>query len=238
AKGLAWTPFLGNNGQPQQHQLPITTFATTHDVGFWVDLSMNDIPAFVEEPYMPPSNMLKMRVYFYYQQNTKVDDYWKAEGKYWNKDIEEFVGKKKSVDEAVAKVTSSPDTPEQKVHKIYAFVESLKNEDYIPERTKQEDKVLDLKVIKGADNVLENRGGSHDELNRLFVSMVRAAGIPASMIWVPDRDRDVFIKEHLSTRQLKSEIAIVQLDGKDVFLDPGTKFCPYGILDWRYTGVQ
>jgi hypothetical protein len=30
----------------------------------------------------------------------------------------------------------------------------------------------------------------------------------------------------------------VQLNGKDVYLDPGTKYCPYGILDWRYTGVQ
>jgi len=30
----------------------------------------------------------------------------------------------------------------------------------------------------------------------------------------------------------------VQLDGKDAFLDPGTKFCPYGIMDWKYTGTH
>lgn len=238
ANGLAWSPFLGNGIQPQRHELPASTFATTHDVGFWVDLNMNDIPAFIEEPYMPPPNMLKLRVYFYYQENLKMEDYWKAEGKFWNKDVEEFVGKNRGVDEAVTKVVVSTDTPEQKVHKIYAFVGSLENQDYIPERTKQEDKVLDLRVTKGADNVLENHSGTHDELNRLFVSMVRAAGIPASLIWVPNRDRDIFIKQFLSTRQLESEIAIVQLDGKDVFLDPGTKFCPYGIVDWRYTGVE
>jgi Domain of Unknown Function with PDB structure (DUF3857)/Transglutaminase-like superfamily len=238
ANGLAWSSFLGNGIQPQRHQLPISTFATTHDVGFWVDLNMNDIPAFVVEPFMPPLNMLKLRVYFYYQENTKMEDYWKAEGKFWNKDVEEFVGKNRGVDEALGKVVTPTDTPEQKVRKIYTFVGSLENQDYIPERSRQEEKVLDLKVIKGADNVLENHSGSHDELNRLFVSMVRAAGIPASMIWVPNRDRDIFIKQYLSTRQLESEIAIVQLAGKDVFLDPGTKFCPYGILDWRYTGVE
>jgi hypothetical protein len=238
ASGLAWTPFLGASAQVERHELPGSTFATTHDVGFWVDLNMNDIPAFVEEPYMPPENMLKMRVYFYYQQNTKMEDYWKAEGKFWNKEVQDFVGKNHGIDEAVAKLVSSSDTPEQKVRKIYAFVGSLENQDYIPERSKQEEKVLDLKVIKGADNVLENHSGSHDELNRLFVSMVRAAGIPASLIWVPDRSRDIFIKQYLSTRQLESEIAIVQLEGKDVFLDPGTKFCPYGIMDWRYSGVD
>lgn len=167
-----------------------------------------------------------------------MEDYWKAEGKFWNKDVEEFVGKNRGVNQALAKIVDATDTPEQKVHKIYAFIGSLENRNYIPERSKQEEKVLDLKVIKDADNVLENRSGSHDELNRLFISMVRAAGIPASLIWVPNRDQDIFLKEYLSTRQLEAEIAIVQLSGKDVFLDPGTKYCPYGILDWRYTGVE
>lgn len=237
SNGLAWTPFL-INAAPQKHELPGFAFATAHDVGFWVDLSMSDIPAFIEEPFMPPANMLKQRVYFYYQQNLKMEDYWKAEGKFWNKDVEEFLGKNKGIDEALAKIVSASDTPEQKVHKIYGFVSSLENQDYAPERTKQEEKVLDIKTIKGADNVLEQHSGTHDELNRLFVSMVRRAGIPASLIWVPSRDQDVFIKQYLSTQQLQAEIAVVQLDGKDVFLDPGSKFCPYGILDWRYSGVQ
>lgn len=222
----------------QKHELPVGRFSTIHDVGYWIDLTMKDIPALVEEPFMPPLNMLRMRVYFYYQQSLATDEYWKTQGKFWNKDVEEFVGKKRGIDEAVAKVVSQSDTPEQKVHKIYEFVQSLENTDYAPERTAQESKVLELKVVKGSDDVLENRGGSHDELNRLFVSMVRAAGIPASLIWVPNRERDIFLKTYLSTSQLEAEIAVTQLDGKDVFLDPGTKFCPYGVLDWRYTGVQ
>jgi hypothetical protein len=238
SQGIAWTPFLGDGPQPQKHELPTQSFATVHDVGFWIDLTRTNIPALVDEPFMPPTNMLRMRVYFYYQQNLKMDDYWKSEGKFWNKDVEEFVGRNHGVDETLAKIFSPSDTPEQKVHKIYAFVGSLENLDYIPERSKQENKTLELKAVKGADDVLENHSGDHDELNRLFVSMVRAAGIPASLIWVPNRERDVFIKQYMSTSQLEAEIAIVQLNGKDVFLDPGTKYCPFGILDWRYTGVQ
>jgi hypothetical protein len=42
----------------------------------------------------------------------------------------------------------------------------------------------------------------------------------------------------MSTSQFDAEIAVVQINGKDVYLDPGTKFCPYGILDWRYSGVD
>jgi hypothetical protein len=57
------------------------------------------------------------------------------------------------------------------------------------------------------------------------------------LIWVPDRSREIFLKQYLSTRQFDAEVAIVQLDGKEVYLDPGSKFCPYGILDWRFSAV-
>ncbi len=238
SNGIAWTPFLGEGPQPQIHDNPPKSLTTVHDVSYWIDLTRENIPAFINEPFMPPASILKWRVYFYYQQNLKPDDYWKAEGKYWNKTAQGFIEIDKGVKDELAKIVSPSDTPEQKVKKIYAFVSSLQNEDYIPERTPQEQKVLEVKINKGADDVLAHRGGRHDELNRLFVSMVRSAGVPASLMLVPDRSEEIFVKQYMSMRQFDAEIAIVQLDGKDVYLDPGTKFCPYGILDWHYTGVS
>src|SRR5439155_11599897 len=91
---------------------------------------------------------------------------------------------------------------------------------------------------RGVKDVLSQGGGTHNELNRLFVALVRAAGIPASLMWVTDRSEQAFIKEYLSTDQLDGEIATVTIDGKDVFLDPGTQFCPYGLTDWRYSAAM
>jgi hypothetical protein len=34
--------------------------------------------------------------------------------------------------------------------------------------------------------------------------------------------------------QLDDFIAIVQIDGKEVYLDPGQKMCPFGLLHWRH----
>jgi hypothetical protein len=67
--------------------------------------------------------------------------------------------------------------------------------------------------------------------------MARAAGLPASLMLVPNREHTIFVPALLSMSQFDAEIAIVRLEGKDVFLDPGTKFCPYGLTDWRYTSV-
>lgn len=238
ANGINWFPAIGGKAQPELHQNPLAnSTGTAGQVSMWVDLNEANVPALIEEPFMLPNSILRWRVYFYYQESHNQDEYWKTQGKFWNKDVESFVEKNHGVDTVLGQIVSPSDTPEQKVRKIYAFVASLENQDYVPDRSKQENKVLDLKANKGAEDVLSNRSGTHDDLNRLFVSMVRAAGIPASMIWAPDRSRELFVKQYLSTSQFDAEIAIVQLDGKDVFLDPGTKFCPYGILDWRYTSV-
>jgi hypothetical protein len=271
ARTLSWAPFLGNGAQPEIHKLPANTFATVHDVLLWVDLKLTDVPALIEEPFMPPASLLKWRVYFYYQGTPKADEYWQNEEKFWNKDVETFVGRNEGIATAVSRVASPADTPEQKVQKIYALVASLKNESRDPKFARQKAYALEYKSAecimesgitgiaasggpagcvhtenspveqkrqtRGVRDVLQE-GGSHDELNRLFVAMVRAAGIPASLIWVTDRSQQAFIKEFLSTDQLDGEIAVVQLDGKDVFLDPGTRFCPYGITDWRYSSVM
>jgi hypothetical protein len=130
------------------------------------------------------------------------------------------------------------DSPEQKVKKIYAYVAGLDNLSYKPQRTQQEQKVLGVKDNRGVEDVLRLRSGNRKEIALLFIALVRAAGIPAYAMYVSDRSEDVFLKTHLSLDQLDAYVAIVQLDGRDVFLDPGTKFCPYGIMDWKYTGTQ
>jgi hypothetical protein len=69
--------------------------------------------------------------------------------------------------------------------------------------------------------------------------MVRAVNIPAFVVRASSRD-EVFFQQNLPDwRQLDTEVALVTgADGKPMFLDPGTKFCPFGLLDWRRTGVR
>ncbi|HTT22776.1 MAG TPA: DUF3857 and transglutaminase domain-containing protein [Candidatus Sulfotelmatobacter sp.] len=238
-RGSAWSSYLPNAGpKPQWHNMMTSSLATSPTADQYIDLSLTDVPPLVEEPFMPPSNMLRYRVQFYYTIDRSTEAYWKEEGKFWSRDVEKFLDRKAGVDEAVAKTVLPNDLPEQKVRKIYAFVTGLENQSYRPKREEQEEKVLGLKPNEGVEDVIRQRSGDHDDLNRLLVAMVRAAGIPAFVMWVPSRDEKFFEPELMSTHQLDAEIAIVQLDGKEVFSDPGTKFCPYGLLDWRYSGSR
>lgn len=237
ANQVSWTTFLPAEYKPQEHTLPRQGYAR-NQIGYWVDLNVNNVPAFISEPFMPPPEVLEWRVQFYYVVSSNQAEYWKDQGKFWNKDVEGYLGKKKGVSEAVAALVAANDTPEQKVRKIYEFVSGLENTSYIPSRAEQEKKVLGIKPDQGVEDLLRQRSGDHDDLNRLFVAMVRAAGVPAWMMIVPNREYKIFVPELLSTQQFSSEIAIVKLDGKEVFLDPGTKFCPYGLTDWRYSAIK
>ena len=235
--GIAWTSFLPKSSQPVLHTLPTSRMATKRDSSNWVDLEMTDVPALVEEPHAPPANAFLYRVDFYYRTNRTQEEFWKEEGKYWNKDVEGFISHNGDVQQAVRTIVADLDAPDAKVKKIYAFVSQLENQSYVPRRGEKEEHAIGLKRNQSADDVLRQKSGKHDDLTRLFVSMVRAAGIQAWLIRVASRDRVFFQKDYLNTDQFAAEIAIVQLNGKEVYLDPGTKYCPYGVVDWRYTAA-
>jgi Domain of Unknown Function with PDB structure (DUF3857)/Transglutaminase-like superfamily len=236
--GIAWSSYLPGGVKPELHSQLMSRTAIKRQSANWVDLEMKDVPPLIEEPHMPPVSALRYRVDFYYQINRNEQEFWKEEGKYWNKEVEGFINHDKDVRPALSQFVSPSDEPEQKLRKIYSFVSQLENESYLPQRGKQEAHTIGLKRNESADDVLRQKSGTHDDLSRLFVSMVRAAGLPAWLIWVPSRDHAFFQPTYLSTDQFAAEIPIVQLNGKEVFLDPGTKYCPYGQLDWRYTDIR
>lgn len=235
--GAAWTSYLPTGIRPVEHEIMHSGVGSARAANGYIDLQVTNIAPLIREPYMPPPAALRYRVSFYYVVSAKQEQFWKDEGKFWSKDVESFLGRKNGIAEAVAQTVAATDSPEEKARKIYAFVTKFDNWNYQP-RAEQEERALGIRADRGAEDVLRQHGGSHDDLNRLYAAMLRAAGVPAWMMWVPSRDHDFFSPEFLSTRQLVAELVIAQLNGKDVFLDPGTKFCPYGLINWRYSGVH
>ncbi len=237
-RGVAWTSSLPKGIKPVEIDLITgTQLGSSRQATGHVDLAMTNIPPIVREPHMPPVAVLRYRVQFYYMVGDKQEDFWKDEGKFWNKDVENFVGRKNGVSEAVAQTVSAADSPEVKARKLYAYVSHFDNWSYEPPKAEQEEHALGIKLDRGAEDVIRQHGGSHDDLNKLYVAMLRTAGIPAWLMWVASRDQQFFEPALLTTSQLTAEIVITQLNGKESFLDPGTKFCPFGLLDWRYSNV-
>ena len=206
-----------------------------------MELELKDIPAFEEEDFAPPSAVLKMRVNFYYgtDKMAKPQEFWKGEGKYWSKEVETFAGHSGAVAAAVSQAVSPSDTAEQKARKIYTYVQKMKNLNYTrAEGALEEMLTRQSKDKRTVDDVFRKNEGFRDELARAYWAMGRAAGLQVYLMRVSDRDEFFFQPAVPNPLQLTSEIAIVAVDGKEVFLDPGTPLCPYGHMAWQHTSTQ
>ena len=198
-------------------------------------LDLTDIPPLPDEDWMPPLNTLRWRVEFYFTNAISGPEFWADAMKRWSKRTEDFANPSGSLKKAVADIVALGDTDEQKARKIYAAVQKLDNTVFSRTKSTVERKKEKIKDIHSAEDVWKQQGGTDDEITLLYVAMARAAGLKASAAQVVRRNRAIFDNRYLSTSQLDDYLAIVVLDGKDVYLDPGQKVCPFGVLHWKHT---
>jgi uncharacterized protein DUF3857 len=227
---LRWTWNRLPPGTPQPKEGP------NHVIG----LEASDIPAFPTEDYMPPADELKSRVDFIYSEDffeKDADAYWKKLGKNRNSQMESFIGKRSSMEQAVAGIVAAGDSPEVKLHKIYGRVQQIRNTSYEQEKTEQEQKRKKEKAPDNVEGIWKKQYADGVQLTWLFLALARAAGFDASGVWVSDRQNYFFSPKTMDGRRLDANVVVVKVAGKDMFFDPGAAFVPFGLLPWSETGV-
>ena len=229
---IMWLPILPVGTQVKRTTYPPTTFEPGRSV---YEVTIENVPPAPDEEYMPPIKSLTYRVLFYYSSYRSVDEFWKGEGKRWSKEGDKFIGPGHGVKDAVGQITSSADSQEQKLRKIYAAVMQLENANFTRVHSTSEEKAEGLAEVHNTDDIWTRKRGDSDQLTELFVAMARAAGLKAYLFAVTDRDRDIFIKNYFSLSQLDDDIAIVNVNGTEQYFDPGSRYCPYGQLNWKHT---
>jgi hypothetical protein len=204
------------------------------------ELDVDNMPAFEAEGYMPPEEDLTPQMRFFYvgPNASSSEKFWQDAGRKWNDSVERFIGNRKEVSQAATDAIGTETDPGQKLRKLYARAQQIRNLTYERERTEQETKKENLKGNQNAADVLARGTGYRNDITRLFVGMARAAGFDASIVRVSNRKEKFFDKGLLSQRQLDTEIAVVNVAGKDLYLDPATPYCSYGYLRWIRTSAQ
>ena len=204
-----------------------------------IRLDIQNVPALDKEDYMPPEEVLRARVDFFYTEHgtTDPDKFWKEAGKGWFESSERFIGRHKAIGEEVARSVAADDPPEAKLRKLYARVQMIRNTSFEREKTAQEVKRESQKMNDNVEDVLKHGVGDGVEIDYLFCALARAAGFDASVVRVSTRNIHFFSKTMLETRQLNDVVISVKLGEKDVYLDPGNPHAPFGLLPWSETGV-
>jgi len=195
-------------------------------------LDVYDVEPLPTADYLPPLNGMRDRVIFYYTNAQSMQQFWEDEGKYWAKSAERFASTPGPIKKAAAELVAGAGSDEEKARKIYAAVEKIENIDFQISTASRE------KGNKDAASVWKQQRGFSDEIALTFVALARAAGLKAWPMYVVNRNRAVFEPTNLSMKQFDDYIAVVEIGGKEVYLDPGQKMCPYGVMHWKHESTK
>jgi hypothetical protein len=223
---VRWTAF--NNGADKQ-------FKPVWDGRYIID--GRNIAPFRREPLMPPDPAVKMWGWLYYSKETErdPDKYWPDYVKSNFQAAAAQTSPATLIKRIVGSITLSGDTPSEKVERIYHYVQSeIRN---TGASAAQPGIQVSGKVC-GPEEVIRRRYGTSHEINRLFISMLRAAGVDARVVELTTRDENFFRRSFPDSFQLNSELtAVIGPGGSPTFYDPGTPNCPIGLLAWEKEAV-
>lgn len=225
---LSWTGYRLPNGTPAPKESDKV-----------LRLEVSNIPAFDVEDYMPPPFEVASLVEFTYLWDSEKDvtKYWKNRSKDWNQVVDDFMNRRRAMEHAVSEIVSPGDSPELKAQKIFERVQKLRNLTWERKKTEQEyrrDKQKDNLTVQ---DVWGHGYGENDDLNWLFLALVRAAGLEAYPVWASDRYYYFFQNSQRNDRKLLHPIVVLKINGQNVFCDAGTPFLGYAMLPWYETAV-
>lgn len=206
-----------------------------------VELDMQNVPALEPERYMPPEDNYKPSVVFFYNRrgsSNSVDKEWEELGKDRYDRLETYLSKNRGVKEAAMEAINGENDPVGKLRKLYARAQKIRNLSYERPRTTEELKKENLQRSEGPGDTIARGYGTDQDITLLFIAMARVAGFDANAVHVSDRRRRFFAKDYTSLRQIAHMIAAVSVNGADIYLEPGTKFCPFGLQRWNHTATD
>jgi hypothetical protein len=217
----------------QTFQSQTTPFVKEKDGYF--STTMSHVPAFREEPRMPPEAAIRpwMLVYYSEDRNLTADQFWKTFGKeayYRNK------GRMKVSDEvkqaAVAAIGDATD-PEQKVQRLFEFCRSkIKNVNDDASGFTSEERAK-MKENKSPADTLKRGMGTGYDIDMLFAALTLAAGFDARVVNLSDRSDIFFDRGFADDYFIQTFDIAVKIGDQWRFYDPASTYVPYGMLRWQ-----
>ena len=205
--------------------------------GFQV-ATVKNMPAFREEPMMPPEdsvrswatvryltllsliygyNMIGAQVYIGFKPYLKVD---------------------KEIKAKVAEITAGVDSAEDQIDKIFEFCRNNIKNTSDKNLGFTEDDLEKLKENKKPSDTLKRGIGPGIDINLLFAAMVNAAGFDARVALLPDRGERLFDRNVYVRGSLRPSNIAVHFGTTWKFFDPGLQYIAPGMLRWQEEGVD
>ncbi len=203
-------------------------------------IGMTNVPAFTEEPHMPPEDAVRSWLLLYKADDMRrePEKYWKDYGRKLYQETKDSMKVSDEIKSAVAGIIGDAATPEEKLHRIYDFCRTkIKNlSDDASGLTPDEKNKI--KENKSPADTLKNGKGRGGDIDFLFAALAKAAGFDARYAKSANRGDIVFDRSIAEGSFLSLPFIAVRVGDNWEFFSPQEMYSDFGMLDWREEGQQ
>jgi Domain of Unknown Function with PDB structure (DUF3857) len=198
-------------------------------------LDVTDIPPAPMEPFSPPLEGRAYRVAFYYVATPDEKEFWRKDMGFWNKKLNQYIEPTSLLKSTVKETLTGASSDLDKAKKLYALTAKIENIDFT---NSGEPGIGSGWIPAGSvEKVLIDKKGTSNQITYLYLAMARIAGLNPRAERIASRSRRIFSPQFRDPDQLDSVVIALNIDGKDVTLDPGTKMSPFATLHWAHSAA-
>ena len=215
-----------------------TPFVKEKD-GFYLT-TMTNVPAFHEEPNMPPANELRawMLVFYTVEENLPAEKLWPKVGKEVYEAYKPLLKTTDEIRKATAEAVGDATASLDKLERIFNYTrDKITNVNDDASGLTKEQKAK-IKENKTPTDTLKRGTGTGEDIDTLFAAMAVAAGFDARVTRTSDRSLIFFSNQSTDRYWLRGYNVAVQVDGQWRFFDPASKYVPFGMLRWQEEGER
>lgn len=208
-----------------------------------------NIPAFKEEPRMPPEGTVRPwmiiqairlnitnisasgAVSYTIKDPNNPTEFWKGVAGDKVALSKLMIKPSKEISRVATELTSSASTEDGKLQKLYEFAQTqIRNTSF--DSTLTDDDRKKLPKIKEIEDVLKYKTASARSIDLLFGAMVSSLGYETRIAYSGNRNRMFFTPDQTVESFVHQAGIAVKVGERWRFFDPGTPFLPYGMMSW------
>jgi hypothetical protein len=205
--------------------------------GFY-STTMTNVPAFREEPNMPPEYQVRPWMLVYYAEDKKLEpvSFWRDLGKNIYERNKAYIKVNDDVRRVATEETASATTPEQKLEKLFEYCRTKIKNVYDDASGMTSEQRAKLKENKLPSDTIKRGMGTGFDIDMLFAALATAAGFEARIIHLADRGDTFFDKNFTDNYFIRTFDIAVRVGDEWRFYDPASTYVPFGMLRWQEEG--
>ncbi|QQS40478.1 MAG: DUF3857 and transglutaminase domain-containing protein [Acidobacteriota bacterium] len=199
-------------------------------------LDRRNVPAFREEPFMPPTDEVRQWVFIEYSKDGEDFD-WSAYAGRFTAGFDRRTTPRGKVKRTAREIVGSETDDLKKLEKLYNFVQKeIRNHDFddseeLPGRSSYRGRT--------PDDVIGYKAGLAPEINYTFAALARALDFEVRMARTGDRSKLFFHPEfHKSSEFVRDWFIAVKVGEDWHYFDPAVPYLPAGIVHWKNLNVN